>query len=743
MIIFTQKYDTKMKNIKFLLILNLVGRVGFVVAQNTISIDDIYKNNTFKAEFVTSGNAMRDGEHFTTAGFADENMKEEAVVIREYASGKQSGVFFKLNELIPDGKTLPVEMDEYSISPDESKVLIATEREQIYRHSTIENNYIYDLKTKKMFLLSANGKQRLAAFSPDGNSVSFVRNNNIFIANLITGIESKVTNDGKWNEIINGGTDWVYEEEFALTKGLYWSPDSKKLAYYRFDESNVKEFSMAMYNTGLYPSNYSYKYPKAGEENSKVSIHVYDLTANKSIAVQVGENTDQYIPRVMWTKKLNTLAFLRLNRLQNTIELVLANANDGTSKVIYTETSDTYLEVYDPIIFLDDSASFLWTSDKDGWVHEYQIGMNGKIINQLTKGEWDITNIYGYDYSTKTLFYQSNEGNSIQRAVYAIKLDGKGKKKLSSQLGSNSASFSKGMKYFINTYSNANVPYYITSNKADGTVLQVLQDNAKLKLKTESYGFAKKEFFTITNREGITLNAWMIKPSQLLAGVKYPVMQVVYGGPGSNMVVDSWAGSALYWHEMLVQQGVIIVAVDNRGTEFRGKKFKKCTYGKMGKLESEDQIDAARYLGTLPYIDKERIGIWGWSYGGYMSSLCIAVGADVFKTAIAVAPVTNWRYYDSIYTERYMGLPKDNARGYDEYSPVNNMDKLKGKLLLVHGSADDNVHFQNSIALINVLVAANKQFDFYMYPDKNHGIRGGNSSIHLYTKMTNFIKANL
>lgn len=721
----------------------LFGTVLLLHAQKTITLEDIYKNNTFKAQFADGGMTMNDGERYMTFGATTDEKKEIALISYQYKTGKQVAVLFRLSELVPEGHSKPVEMEDFNFSPDETKVLIAVDQEKIYRHSTKETNYIFDLKTKKMKPLSGNGKQRLAKFSPDGKKVSFVRDNNIYIVDLATNKESQVTTDGAWNKIINGGTDWVYEEEFAIANGLFWSPDSKKVAYYRFDESRVKEFQMTMYNTGLYPEPYSYKYPKAGEENSIVTVHIYDLATKQSIPVNVGAETDQYIPRVMWTKDPNTLAFLRMNRLQNKEELLFANANDGTSLVIYTETSDTYLEVYDPIVFLADGKSFLWTSDMDGWVHEYQIGMDGAVMKQITKGEFDITDIYGFDEKTSTLFYQSNEGNATQRMVYSVKLDGSNKKKLSSKAGNNTPSFSAGMKYFINTYSNANTPYYITLNAVDGKEIKLLQDNSKLAQVTAGYGFAKKEFFTVKNREGISLNGWMIKPNNMDPAKKYPVLQVVYGGPGSNMVVDVWTGTALYWHQMLAQQGVIVVAVDNRGTEYRGREFKKCTYGQMGKLESADQIDVAKYLGTQPYVDKSRIGIWGWSYGGYMSSLCLAVGADVFKMAIAVAPVTNWRFYDSIYTERYMGLPKDNARGYDDFSPVNNMDKMNGKLLLIHGTGDDNVHFQNSIELVNVLVEKNKQYEFYMYPDRNHGIRGGNTSMHLYTKMTNFIQSNL
>jgi dipeptidyl-peptidase-4 len=720
----------------------LFGTVLLLNAQNTITLDDLFKNNTFKAEYANNRQSMADGEHYMAFGTTGD-AKEAALIKYQYKTGNEVAVLFRLSELLPEGKTDYVEMQDFTFSADETKALIVTEQEQIYRHSTKETNYIFDLKTRKMQPLSVKGKQRLATFSPDGKKVSFVRDNNIFIVDIATNTETQVTTDGVWNKVINGGVDWVYEEEFSMTNGLFWSPDSKRVAYYRVDESRVKEFQMTMYNTGLYPEPYSYKYPKAGEENSLVTVHIYDLASKLSTPVNVGTETDQYIPRVMWTNDANTLAFLRMNRLQNKVELLFANAADGISRVIYTETSDTYLEVYDPIVFLPDGKSFLWTSDKDGWVHEYQIGTDGKVMNQITKGEWDIVNVYGYNAKTSTLFYQSNEGNATQRAVYSIKLDGSNKKKLSSKAGNNGASFSEGMKYYINTYSNANTPAYTTVHSADGKEIKVLQTNAKLAQTTLSYGFVKKEFFTVNNREGTSLNGWMIKPAKMESGKKYPVLQVVYGGPGRNMVVDQWDGLYLYWHQLLAQQGVIIVAVDNRGTEYRGAKFKKCTYGQMGKLESADQIDVAKYLGTQPYVDKSRIGIWGWSYGGYMSSLCLAVGADVFKMAIAVAPVTNWRFYDSIYTERYMGLPKDNAKGYDAFSPVNNMDKMTGKLLLIHGTGDDNVHFQNSVELVNVLVEKNKQYEFYMYPDRNHGIRGGNTSMHLFTKMTNFIQSNL
>jgi dipeptidyl-peptidase-4 len=708
----------------------------------SITLEDIWQKGTFRAQYSPRFQSLKDGEHYID--YADTGIvKEPAYVSCEYKTGKQTAVIFKLSELVPEGMTKAVKMDDYQLSPDETRMLVSTETEHIYRYSTSVTNYVFDLKTKKMFPLSNGGKQRLAQFSPDGKKVAFVRDNNIFVADLDTRQESQVTSDGEWNKVINGGTDWVYEEEFALPNGMYWSPDSKRIAFYRFDESRVKEFEMTIYGEGLYPSIYSYKYPKAGEDNSIVTIHIYDLSTKQVIPVDIGSETNQYIPRVKWTTDPNSLCVFRMNRLQNKLEMLLANASTGTTKIIYTESDEKYIEINDVLTFLPDRKSFIWSSDKDGYQHLYLMGMDGKQITQLTSGQWDVVEFYGYDPKKKLVYYQSNEGNTVQRSVWCVGINGKGKKKLSVKEGFNDAAFSEGMKYFINTWSNSNTPYYVTLHSADGKQVKVIRDNSALAAKARDYGFVNKVFFTVTDRDGISLNGWMIKPAKMESGKKYPVLQVVYGGPGHNTVNDMWEGADYYWHQMLAQQGYIVVSVDNRGTEYRGAKFKKSTYGQMGKLESADQIDVAKYLGSLPYVDASRIGIWGWSYGGYMSSLCLGVGADFFKMAIAVAPVGNWRFYDSIYTERYMGLPKDNAKGYDEFSPDHNMDKIRGKLLLVHGTADDNVHFQNSVSLTNALIDNNKQFDFYMYPDKNHSIRGGNARFHLYTKMTDYLKANL
>lgn len=727
---------------KFSLIFGLLFTVSSTVfagvTPKRITNEDIFINGTFRQESVYGMNWLKSGEHYAAFGTGAQG---KMLFRFEIKTGKKLDMIFDGAELIPQGSNKPIDFVGYTFSPDETKILFSTDVEHIYRHSTREANYLYDVKTKLLTPLSINGKQRLAAFSPDSKKISFVRDNNIYVIDLSANKETQVTTDGVVNKIINGGTDWVYEEEFALPNGMYWSPDSKKIAFYRFDESMVKEYQMTMYNTGLYPQPDVFKYPKAGEKNSIVTIHIYDVAAGKIIPVDVGKETDQYIPRVQWTTDANKLSFIRMNRLQNKQELLIANAGDGTSMVILEESSKTYLKVCDHLTFLSDGKSFLWSSDKDGRTHLYHYNMDGTLVRQITKGWWDVITYYGFDEKSKTIYYQSNEGLTYTRTGYSIKLDGTGKKKLSSQVGTNKQEFSQGLKYYMNTHSSANTPNYITMNTADGKELMVLRTNEKLAATAKDYGFQKKEFFNIKNDNGDTLYGWMIKPANFDAAKKYPVLMIVYGGPNHNTAVDQWERDYLPWHEMLTQQGYIVVSVDNRGTEYRGEKFKKCTYGQMGKLESEDQIDAAMWLRNQPYVDKDRIGIQGWSYGGYMASLCLAVGADVFKMAIAIAPVSNWRFYDSIYTERYMGLPQDNAKGYDAYSPTENMDKVRGKLLLVHGTADDNVHFQNSVALVNALVKANKQFDFFMYPDQNHGM--GTGRYHLFVKMTAFVQANL
>ena len=700
--------------------------------EKMIQLEDIWASRTFSPEWVWGINSMNDGIHYSSLNYGDKN-----VYITQYSYETGDSI-----STIVDSKDLDgISFSDYSFSEDEKKVLLPTETESIYRYSTRSNYYVYDRETKIAEELS-EGKQRLAQFSPDASKVAFVKENNIFIKDIINNTELQVTFDGEINKIINGATDWVYEEEFAFDNGMQWNASGNKIAYYRFDEENVPEFSMDLF-TDLYPSQSQFKYPKAGETNSTIELFIYDLDSNKTIKANINTEEEFYIPRIKWTLDENVLSVQRMNRHQNQLDFILVDAKDGSSQTIFTENDAAYIDVTDNLTFLNDGKYFIWTSEKSGYNHIYLYNLKGKQVRQITKGNYDVTDFYGIDESNNTVYFASSERSPMHRDVYAIQLNGKNKKTLTNKIGTNSATFSTNYKYFINQYSNANTPYYFSLFDAKGNEVRILKDNSNLNNSLAEYALSQKEFFNFKTTEGINLNGWMMKPHNYDETKQYPVFMYLYGGPGSQQVTDSWGGSNFLWYQMLTQQGYIVACVDNRGTGARGSEFKKCTYQQLGKLETEDQIEANRYLANLPYVDGSRIGIFGWSYGGYMSSLCLLKGADEFKMAIAVAPVTNWRYYDSIYTERYMRTPQENASGYDDNSPINHVEKLKGKYLLVHGSADDNVHYQNTMEMTNALVNANKQFDLFIYPNKNHGIYGGYTRLHLFTKMTNFIKENL
>jgi dipeptidyl-peptidase-4 len=716
----------------------LVAFASILLAQSsfaqekTIELEDIWASRIFSPEWVWGLNSMNDGVHYSSMNYGNGN-----VYVTEYSYETGDSV-----STIIDSKNFEdINFDDYSFSKNEQKVLLPTATESIYRHSTRSKYYIYDRETTNALELST-GKQRLAQFSPDATKVAFVRENNIFIKDLKSDLETQVTTDGEMNKIINGATDWVYEEEFAFDNGFQWNSNGTKIAFYRFNEEAVPEFSMDMFSA-LYPSQTRFKYPKAGEANSTVEIFIYDVASNKIVEAAIETEDEFYIPRIKWTKNENILSVQRMNRHQNNLDFILVNANDGSAKTIFTETDEAYIDVTDNLTFLNDGEHFVWTSEKSGYNHIYLYNLKGKQVRKITKGDYEVTDFYGVDESTNTVYFASAERSAMHRDVYSVQLNGRNKRMLTNRVGTNSATFSTSYKYFINQHSDANTPYHFSLFDATGTEVRTLKDNATLNETLGNYALSTKEFFNFETTEGVNLNAWMMKPHDFDATKEYPVFMYLYGGPGSQQVTDAWGGSNFLWFQMLTQQGYIVACVDNRGTGARGAEFKKCTYQQLGKLETQDQIEANRHLASLPYVDGSRIGIFGWSYGGYMSSLCLLKGADDFKMAIAVAPVTNWRYYDSIYTERYMRTPQENASGYDDNSPINHVEKLKGKYLLVHGSADDNVHYQNTMEMTTALVNANKQFDLFIYPNKNHGIYGGYTRLHLFTKMTNFIKENL
>jgi len=727
----------------------LVLGITTATAQKPLTNQEIWYSPSFGSERVGGLASMTDGLHYTVL-----EADGEVPVVNQYAykTGEKVSTILRGDALVPVGGKAPIAMDGYSFSGDEQKLLIETGSEPIYRYSYFAHHYIYDRKAKTLKALSdtSKSKQRLATISPDGSKAAFVRDNNIYVVDLATMQETAVTRDGEWNKVLNGATDWVYEEEFALVQGYQWNPAGTKLVYLRSDESRVKEFDLTKYGNALYPAEYRYKYPKAGEDNSRISLHLFDIQSKATTDLPIGVGLDDfYVPRFGFTTD-ETVWYMQLNRLQNeklilTVTVpALRPVQAGLRPVeIYRETSPTYIEVTDDLHFLKDGKAFILTSEKSGWNHIYWCAMDGSVQRPITAGDFDVIGVQGIDEAGKRVIFSAALKSPTQQGIYSVPLNGKGLKELSPAGGYNDAEWSEGFKYFINTRSALNEPEMTTLHDGTGKQVKVLKDNAKLRGKLRDLGLPQKELFQFTTEGGITLNGWMIKPQGFDSRQQYPVFMTQYSGPNSNEVLDQWDGRNYLWHQLLAQKGYIVVCVDPRGTGHRGRDFRHITYGQLGKYETEDQIAAAKWMGAQPYVDRTRIGIQGWSYGGYMSSLCITKGAGIFKAAIAVAPVTNWRYYDSIYTERYMGLPKDNAKGYDDNSPINHVEKMRGKYLLIHGTADDNVHYQNSAEMILSLVKANKPFEQFAYPDKNHGIYGGTTRWHLYELMTNWLVENL
>jgi dipeptidyl-peptidase 4 len=704
---------------------------------NDFSVESIWKKFEFYPKSFAGFNSMNDGEHFTKINQSETDFYISKHEFKNY-SGKGE-VIISMNDLMFNGKFIGV--DDYTFNADESKVLITTNYSSIYRRSYVADFYILDLKTKKLSILDdLNGNKSLADFSPDSKKVAYVSNNNIFVKDLENDKITQITHDGAINQIINGSTDWVYEEEFSITKAFYWSPDSKFISYLKFDERDVKEFQMTMYGN-LYPSQYVFKYPKAGEDNSKLTAYIYQLDSKISNQINLGEF--EYIPRMKWATNKNNLIIQTLNRHQNHVKYHFFDANSSTfnTTVFFEEKSDTYIDIDDNLLILNDGKSLLRTSESSGFNHIQQVFFDGKS-KQITSGNWDVIEFYGINEKAKTIYYSSAEKAAIYKGVYKISLDGSKKKAISAETGYNSADFSANMNYFMKISSDANTPKKYSLCNNEGKELAVLEDNSKLIEKLKKYDFSKREFIQIKGKEDL-LNASIIYPKDFDATKKYPVYMNVYGGPGSNIVSDEYDGNDYIYHQLLAKNGYIVVCVDPRGTMYRGAKFKKSTYLQLGKLETEDFIEVAKNLAKMPGIDGTRIGIQGWSYGGYMTSLAMTKGADVFKMGIAVAPVTNWRYYDNIYTERFMRTPQENAKGYDENSPINFVKNIKGKYFIIHGSADDNVHYQNTMEMISALTNANIQFDMFIYPNKNHGIYGGNTRNHLFNMMFNYTLKNL
>ena len=709
-------------------------------AQKQITLEDLFQKSTFSQKSVQGLRSMNDGNHYTV-------MENQSQIVKySYQTGQKVSVVFDLKNV----EKAPIQrFSSYEFSSDETKILLTTDIEPIYRRSFTASYYVWNEVTKELLPLSDKGRQQAATFSPDGERVAFARGNNLFIKSLRFGTESQITWDGERNKIINGLPDWVYEEEFGFNKAFEWSPDSKFLAFMRFDESEVKEFGMTMFRGdkpaldeyALYPQNITFKYPKAGEKNSDVKVLVHEIRSRTTITADVGQETDQYIPRLKWTTDANDLVIMRMNRRQNQLDVLYANPYTGESRLILRERNEKFVDedFLDKFIYLD-NGHFVVTSERNGYSHLYLHDKQGFEIARLTSGEFDVTDFYGYDPVRKLYYYQAAAESPLRREVYFISQDGKKKGKLSAMQGFNSADFSKGFKYFINYFSNSSTPNLVTLHDWQGKQIRVLESNEKLKNTLKEYNIPGREFFKFTTSEGIELNGWMLKPQNFDASRKNPVVIVQYSGPNSQQVTDNFR---VGWNEYLAQEGFVVVSVDPRGTGARGEAFRKATYMQLGRYESDDLVETARYLAQQSFIDAKKIGIWGWSYGGFMAALTLSKGGELFRAGIAVAPVTSWRFYDTIYTERYMRTPRENPEGYDENSPLFHAEKVKGRLLLVHGTADDNVHAQNTMEYAEALVQAGVQFDMALYTNRNHGIRGGNTTMHLYKMKTDFLKREL
>ena len=735
-----------MKKLSILFLLCLLVQVVPAQGSKALDLKEI-TSGKFRAEGIQGVIPMADGEHYTQM-----NAEGTQIIKYSFRTGQQVEVVF---DVAKARECTFKRFDGYTFSPDGSKILIRTETQPIYRHSYKAVHYLYTIKRNIVEKLSEGGPQQSPVFSPDGNMVAFVRDNNIFLVKMLYGnSESQVTEDGKFNHVLNGIPDWVHEEEFSFATALEFSPDNTMLAFIRFDESEVASFTFPIFAgqaphysaLETYPGAYTYKYPKAGEANSKVSVHTFDIKSKVTRKIKLPLDPDGYIPRIRFTQDAAKLAIMTLNRNQNRFDLYFADPRSTLCKLVLRDESPYYINesVFDNIMFYPQNFSFI--SEKDGYSHLYWYSMGGNLVKQVTKGKFEVKRFIGWDAATNTFYFESNEESPLRTAVYKTDKKG-GRIKLSEKAGTNSAIFSSNLKYFMNTYSSLQTPAVITLNDNTGKVLKTLVTNQKLKETLAQYQLPKKEFFTFRTSQGTELNGWMIKPADFNESKKYPVLLYQYSGPGSQEVVDKWGiggdRGGIGWDAYMASKGYVIVCVDGRGTGGRGAEFAKCTYLNLGVKEAQDQVETAKHMAAQPYVDKSRIGIWGWSFGGYMTIMSMSEGTPIFKAGAAVAAVTDWRFYDTVYVERFMRTPQQNAEGYKAGSAFTRAANLNGRLLLVHGMADDNVHFQNCAEYSECLVQADKQFDMQVYTNRNHGIYGGNTRYHLFTRLTEFFLNNL
>ena len=729
----------------FVMCIMMLLATSNVSADNKITLKDV-TGKTFTPKYITGVDPIKGTDRYAS-------ISNDGRQIIEYAfkTGNQTRVLFDIANT--HGESIK-QLDGYTLSPDGKRMLIQTNTHKIYRRSFTADYYIYTIQSRKLEKLSTGGPQQIPTWSPDGNQIAFVRDNNIFLVKLLyDNAESQITKDGKFNEIINGVPDWVYEEEFSTNRSLCFTADSRMLCWIKYDERKVKEYSLQLFMGShptmkaneVYPGTYTYKYPKAGEDNSIVSVWSYEIQTHKTNRLQVPLEGDGYIPRIKSTNDANRIIVFTMNRHQDVLNLYAVNPRTTLSQLLIKEQGDKYVKEEAMEGITIGQNSILLPSDRDGYMHLYLYNMNGSLIRKIGDGNYDITSIYGYDETTGDVYYQAAGINSHDRQIFVSHKNGK-TERLTDTNGWNKAVFSGDYKYFLNTWSNYNTPYVFTIRDNKGKVLSTPVDNKELKGKVKTYGFNGRETFSFTTSEGVKLDGWMVKPKDFDTNKKYPVILFQYSGPGSQQVIDAWnagsMGNGGAFDYYLAQQGFIVACVDGRGTGGRGAAFEKCTYLRIGELESRDQVETALWLGKQSYIDKERIGIWGWSFGGFNTLMSMSEGRPVFKAGVAVAPPTNWRYYDTIYTERYMRTPKENGSGYAT-NPIQRANALHGALLICHGMADDNVQPQNTMEYTEALIQADKDFKENIYTNRNHGIYGGNTRTHLLRQISNWFIEHL
>ncbi|HUF14166.1 MAG TPA: alpha/beta fold hydrolase [Longimicrobiales bacterium] len=705
-------------------------------AQEQLTVERIFGSRDFDVRSVGPIQWIEGGRRFTyvrrDGGLTDLIAEEPGGDMLVLAEGRT---------LVPEEGADTIAIENYAWSDDGRRLLIFTRSERVWRQNTLGEYWVYDSRSRRLTPVSTAGKQMFAKFSPDGTKVGFVRDNDLYVTNLETGAEVRLTNDGS-ETVINGTTDWVYEEELDLRDAWRWSPDGTRIAFWRFDQSAIAPFPLIDYME-LYGDPMSLRYPKAGTPNSDVRIGVVEVEGGATSWIDPGDGDWEYIARMDWGPAGDRIVFQRMPRRQNRIDVMAADPATGRSRLLFSDTDSAWVDVDDDLTRVNDGRELVWSSERDGRNHLYLYDRNGRLLRQVTRGDWDVTAFHGVDESGRWLYFTGTEQGPLQRHLYRIRLDGSGMERLTREPGMHTIRMSPGAVHYIDVYSTSFDPPVTRLHRADGALVRVLEENAELRRRLGETRMTPPDFFQFNTTDGVTLNGYLIRPPDFDPARRYPVLMYVYGGPGSQTVIDSWGGDRYLWHQLLAQRGYIVASVDNRGTGARGRDFRKIVYLNLGHWETNDQIEAARYLAALPYVDGERIGIWGWSYGGYMTALAMARGGDRFRAGISVAPVTDWRLYDTIYTERFMRTPEENPRGYEESGPLHHAAGLTGDMLLIHGTGDDNVHYQQTVQLVDALIAVGKDFGLMIYPNRTHSIEGGNTRVHLFGLMTDWVEERL